>query len=201
LQELGERVALEERARDEEHREIDRIHDRGRALRPADEPGEADSERRERRGAEDECEYERDEMAREGRAERRHPDRDDAHGLDEEGDHRRRQQCGQVDRSGERSRAEPLQDSVLTPENEHDRQPGERRRDDAVAQRARQQVVGALDALELLIAVGEAEEQEEDHRQKEGEERELAAARVEPQLVPELVDEEPHCFASSVSER
>ena len=74
LEELRERVALEERAGEEEHREVDRVHDRRRALGPLDETGQPDAERGEGRGAEDQRQHEREEVARERRAEGGHPD-------------------------------------------------------------------------------------------------------------------------------
>src|SRR5437867_9347754 len=99
--------------------------------------------------------------------------------------------------------AQALEDAALAPDDEHDREPGEGGRGDAVAEDPGEQVGGALDALVLdpVAPVDRAEQNEDDHREEEGEEGELVAAPVQPLLAAKLMEDQVHSVSPPVSSR
>ena len=75
--------------------------------------------------------------------------------------------------------------------------------DDAVAEQPGKQVLGARDAfaLDRVVAVYRAEQDEDEQREDEREECELVASPVEPLLRPKLVEQQAHSSSPPVRSR
>ncbi len=139
-------------------------------------------------------------MVRKRDVEEHAPERDERDGLDRVDDQRRLDDRHDVRPRRKRRPPEPLEDPILAANHGHDRETGEGGRRDAVPEHAGEEIGGAVDAVDLVVAVDRAEQDEEDDRQSNREEGELTASPVEALLAPELVEHEAH-VSSSVSER
>jgi hypothetical protein len=125
--------------------------------------------------------------------------RDRLRGEDEE---RGNEQGADVDGRGKGSGPQALEDAALAPDDEEDRDSGERRRCGAVAEEAGEQDPPGGLPVDLAGVEG-AHEDVEQNREQEREERGLAASPVQELLRFELVEEQPHSSTAccSVSER
>ena len=98
---------------------------------------------------------------------------------------------------GQRRAAHALEHARLPPHDEGDREPGEGVRGDSVAEQPDEEERRRVDALDGLVAVDRADQDEQEHGEEEAEERRLAVPPEELLLSPQLVEEEPHPSSSS----
>src|SRR5919106_1923381 len=201
LQEGGHLPRGEEGAGDEGHRQVDRVDDRGRSLRGA-------NERRDRHAQGGEGgRAERNRRREGGRRfgprciEEVASDQELRDRLEPDHDHHRGDDGPEVGPGAERRPAHALQEPRLAPDHERDRQARESRRSQAVAEEARDEVGGRVHTLDRVVAVHGAEQDEEDDREEEAEERGLAVPPEEELLRAKLVQEEPHSPSSRVNSR
>ena len=118
---------------------------------------------------------------------------------DLEGDHddRRADHRGEVGGRGQRRPAYALQEAGLAPDDERDGKAREGVRGHAVAEQPDEEERRRVDALDRLVAVDRADEDEQEDGEEEAEERRLAVPPEELLLGPQLVEEQPHPSPSS----
>ena len=181
---------------EERHRQDDDVHHRGDRFRGADqrrhrqpEPGEGDAAQQER-------EQERERPVRQLRVEEPDPEGEDDDRLEREHDQVREQDRGEVERRGQRRRAKPLQDPVLAPDHERDREAAERGVRHRVADQAGDELAHVL---RVALAEDGGEQHEEERREEEDEDRRLPAAPEDQLLGPQLMPEQGHAVPSPSS--